>query len=102
MTKHGIIFQINVEVFNQPHHACLLKQIALRFFDKVYEGEIEVYSNITESPLPNNFMAGWNMSYGSNTRMQTKTKRFQNKMNIENSECKRCEDDYDRQLWREY
>ena len=57
-------------------HACLLKQIALRFFDKVYEGEIEVYSNITESPLPNNFMVGRSMSYGSNTRMQTKTKRF--------------------------
>ena len=53
------MFPINEEVceeiFNQPY-ACLLKQIALRFFDKVYEGEIEVYSNITESPLPNNFM----------------------------------------------
>ena len=93
MTKHEIIFQINEEVcdqiFNQPHHACLLKQIALRFFDKVYEGEIEVYSNITESPLPNNFMVGRNMSYGSNTRMQTQAKRFLNKMNIQNSECKK-------------
>ena len=53
VTKNGIMFPINEEVceqiFNQPY-ACLLKQIALRFFDKVYEGEIEVYSNITESP----------------------------------------------------
>ena len=92
MTKHEIIFQINEKVceqiFNQPH-GCLLKQIALRFFDKVYEGEIEVYSNITESPLPNNFMVGRNMSYGSNTRMQTKTKRILNKMDNENSKCKK-------------
>ena len=63
--------QVCDQISIQPHHACLLKQIALRFFDKVYEGEIEVYSNITESPLPNNFMVGRDMSYGSNTRMQT-------------------------------
>ena len=81
MIKYGILYQISRQVCDQisiqPHHACLLKQIALRFFYKVYEGEIEVYSNITESPLPNNFMVGRDMSYGSNTRMQTtKTKRF--------------------------
>ena len=85
MTKHGIDEDVCDQIFIQSH-ACLLKQIALRFFDKVYEGEIEVYSNITESPLPNNFMVGWNMSYGSNTRMQTRTKRFLNKIN---SQCRK-------------